>query len=115
MIFCQLGRAQSLREIEQGLASAEGRRLEVVHRLRCVVRQHLDRNAQQNGGENRCENCDRKVEPGEKSEKGVTPPGKERQADHIIPKSKGGDGSPSNGQTLCRDCNLDKKDKMLPQ
>jgi hypothetical protein len=25
MIFCQLGRAQSLREIEQGLASAEGR------------------------------------------------------------------------------------------
>lgn len=25
MTFCQLGRAQSLREIEQGLASAEGR------------------------------------------------------------------------------------------
>src|SRR5439155_24660216 len=25
MMFCQLGRAQSLREIEQGLASAEGR------------------------------------------------------------------------------------------
>lgn len=70
-----------------------------------------DRNAQQNGGENRCENCDRKVDPGKKSQKGVTPPGNERQADHIIPKSKGGDGSPPNGQTLCRDCNIKKSDK----
>ncbi|HKN58642.1 MAG TPA: HNH endonuclease [Gemmatimonadaceae bacterium] len=57
------------------------------------------------------DDCDRKVDPGKKSEKGVTPPGNERQADHIIPKSKGGDGSPSNGRTLCRDCNIKKSDK----
>jgi hypothetical protein len=32
--------------------------------------------------------------------------------DHIIPLSKGGDSKPSNLQTLCRTCNLSKKDKI---
>ncbi|WP_414674555.1 HNH endonuclease [Luteibacter sp.] len=28
--------------------------------------------------------------------------------DHVIARSKGGDGSPENGQVLCRECNNDK-------
>ena len=47
-----------------------------------------------------------------KSEKGVTPSKKETQVDHVHPKSKGGDGSPSNGQVLCRGCNGKKSNKM---
>jgi 5-methylcytosine-specific restriction endonuclease McrA len=74
-------------------------------------REIYDRNAQRNGGENRCEKCDEKVVPAEKSKKGVRPTSNERQADHIIPRSKGGDGAPSNGQALCRNCNRDKSDK----
>jgi RHS repeat-associated protein len=69
-------------------------------------------NAARNGGTNVCENCSEPVVPGRKSEEGVTPPSNERQRDHIIPKSKGGDGDPSNGRVLCRSCNLEKKDKM---
>jgi hypothetical protein len=68
-------------------------------------------NAAQNGGVNVCEKCKQEVVPGQKSESDVTPPENERQRDHIIPKSKGGDGDPSNGQILCRRCNLLKRDK----
>ena len=67
-------------------------------------------NARRNGGVNICESCRVDVAPGQRSQKGVTPPGNERQRDHIIPKSKGGDGDPSNGQVLCRACNLEKSD-----
>ena len=59
-----------------------------------------------------CENCGTDVVPGQKSQSGVTPPANERQRDHIIPKSKNGDGAPSNGQILCRGCNLKKSDKL---
>lgn len=69
-------------------------------------------NAARNGGTNVCENCDQPVVPGQQSKKGVTPPGNERQRDHMIPKSAGGDGDPSNGQVLCRDCNLKKSNKQ---
>ncbi|WP_407653764.1 HNH endonuclease [Archangium lipolyticum] len=31
--------------------------------------------------------------------------------DHVIPRAKGGEGDPDNGQVLCRDCNLKKSDK----
>jgi RHS repeat-associated protein len=68
-------------------------------------------NAKKNAGINKCENCGIKVVPGEKSQKGIAPPGNERQRDHIIPRSKGGDGDPPNGQILCRDCNIKKSDK----
>lgn len=69
-------------------------------------------NAERNGGLNICESCGTQVVPGKKSQLGVTPPRNERHRDHIIPKSKGGDGDPSNGQILCRTCNLDKRDKL---
>ena len=48
--------------------------------------------------------------PATKSTKGVTPSNNERQVDHIVPKSKGGSGTPDNGQVLCRDCNIKKSD-----
>jgi 5-methylcytosine-specific restriction endonuclease McrA len=69
-------------------------------------------NAAKNRGANKCENCGVEVVPGQKSERGVSPPGNQRERDHIVPKSRGGDGSPENGQVLCRDCNLDKSDKV---
>jgi RHS repeat-associated protein len=59
-----------------------------------------------------CESCRREVTPGRSHERGVRPPGNERQRDHIIPRSRGGDGTPGNGQVLCRDCNLKKSDRM---
>ncbi len=68
-------------------------------------------NARRHGGTNVCEDCGVDVVPGKRSQKGVTPPRNERQRDHIIPKSKGGDGDPTNGQVLCRGCNLEKSDK----
>ena len=71
----------------------------------------IRRNKETNGGKAVCEGCDTETVPPKKHEKGVTPPKNECHVDHIIPKSKGGDGSPSNGQVLCRDCNLGKGNK----
>jgi HNH endonuclease len=68
-------------------------------------------NAQKHEGENRCENCGVTTVEAQKSQKGVTPPGTETQVDHVIPRAKGGNGSPSNGQVLCRECNNEKSDK----
>jgi RHS repeat-associated protein len=63
----------------------------------------------------KCQNCGTETTPGQKSQKGVTPPGTEGQTDHIVPKSKGGTNEPSNAQHLCRDCNLKKSDKLPGQ
>ncbi|MCY1079684.1 HNH endonuclease [Archangium lansingense] len=71
-----------------------------------------DENAKEYDGEKRCENCDVPTVDAQKSQKGVTPPGNETQVDHVIPRAKGGDGSPSNGQVLCRECNNAKSDKL---
>ncbi|WP_239470818.1 HNH endonuclease [Archangium violaceum] len=71
-----------------------------------------DENAQKHGGENQCENCGVTTVEAQKSQKGVTPPKTETQVDHVIPRAKGGDGSPSNGQVLCRECNNEKSDKQ---
>ncbi|AZR32351.1 HNH endonuclease [Xanthomonas vasicola] len=50
--------------------------------------------------------------PAQQSRAGVTPPKNETHGDHVIPQSKGGNGSPDNGQVLCRECNLQKGDKL---
>ncbi|MDE1156354.1 MAG: HNH endonuclease [Acidobacteriaceae bacterium] len=63
----------------------------------------------------KCQNCGVETTPGQKSQKGVTPPGTEGQTDHIQPKSKGGTNDPSNAQHLCRDCNIKKSDKLPNQ
>jgi hypothetical protein len=69
-------------------------------------------NADANGGVNKCTKCGKEVVPGKQSTKKVTPPGNERQRDHIIPKSKGGSGTIENGDIKCRDCNIEKSDKI---
>jgi RHS repeat-associated protein len=75
-------------------------------------KKHIDQaNAEKYSGKNVCENCKADVVPGKQHEKGVRPPGNERQRDHIDPRSKGGRGIPDNGQILCRDCNIKKSDK----
>ncbi len=67
-----------------------------------------DNNTTGHSGQPTCEGCGVQVIQPSQSKKGVSPPGHEGNADHVIPKSKGGDGAPSNGQVLCRDCNLSK-------
>lgn len=61
-----------------------------------------------NAGQTICINCSEATVPAQQSRAGVTPPQNETHVDHIIPKSKGGNGSPGNGQVLCRECNLKK-------
>ena len=75
---------------------------------KAIVKQE---NADRNDGKNRCENCDEETVPGQKHQKGVTPPSNETQVDHKIPRAKGGPGDPENGQVLCRECNIEKSDK----
>jgi RHS repeat-associated protein len=75
-------------------------------------RETIDARNSESHGRLTCENCTREVVPGQRHESGVTPPGNERHRDHIIPRSRGGDGTPENGQILCRDCNLRKRDRM---
>jgi len=62
-------------------------------------------------GRQACENCGIDVVQPQKSARGVTPPSNEWQTDHIIPSAKRGNGDPSNGDLLCRDCNRAKSDK----
>jgi RHS repeat-associated protein len=57
---------------------------------------------------NKCAKCGVQTQPGKKHVKGETPPDNESHVDHRDPKSKGGSGTPDNGDELCRKCNLDK-------
>jgi len=74
-------------------------------------REILEDNRVRNGGLVVCENCGVVTVKPQKSTRGVTPPKDEWQHEHIIPRSKGGDGAPPNGEMLCRDCNRAKSNK----
>ena len=67
-----------------------------------------DVNKAKNNGKTVCETCGTSTTPAKQSKKGVTPPKTETHVDHKTPKSKGGSGTPDNGQVLCRDCNTKK-------
>ena len=73
----------------------------------------LEANKAKNNGNVVCEGCGDNTVPGKKSVKGVTPSPKEAQIDHIYPKSQGGDGAVTNGQVLCRECNIAKGDVII--
>ncbi|MET0406115.1 MAG: HNH endonuclease signature motif containing protein [Cystobacter sp.] len=68
-------------------------------------------NAAKNDGVNKRETCGTEVVPGQQSQSGVSPPVNQRERDHVVPRSKGGEGVPENGQVLCRECNLEKSNK----
>jgi RHS repeat-associated protein len=72
--------------------------------------QIIEENANANGGQTTCVNCGRPTTPAQQSQAGVTPPDNETNIDHIDPASQGGNGDPSNGQLLCRACNIEKSD-----
>jgi hypothetical protein len=63
-------------------------------------------------GSVQCENCETPTAPAQQSQRGVRPPGNERQVDHVHPRARGGDGGPGNEQVLCRSCNLEKGDDL---
>lgn len=65
-------------------------------------------NAEKFGGKNICENCGIETIPAQQGKSGVSPQLNETNVDHVVPRSKGGSGDPSNGQILCRECNLEK-------
>ena len=67
-------------------------------------------NADKNNGQMKCESCGKDVNNGHKHERGQRPPDNEAHVDHVDAKSKGGSGTPENGQVLCRVCNLKKSD-----
>jgi RHS repeat-associated protein len=72
----------------------------------------IDDSKARNGGKPVCVDCGRTTSTPQQSKKGVTPPDDETHVDHMTPKSKGGDGSPSNGCVRCRLHNLQKSDKQ---
>jgi RHS repeat-associated protein len=73
----------------------------------------ISRSAEANGGQPTCVNCGQPTVPAQQSQAGVTPPGNETNVDHIYPQSENGNGDPeTNGQLLCRDCNLTKSNSL---
>lgn len=70
-----------------------------------------NQNAQKHEGTNKCATCGSEVIKPQKHMKGVTPPAKEGQVDHVTARAKGGSGTPDNGQLLCRGCNREKSDR----
>ena len=62
-------------------------------------------NAEKYGGQSICENCGQPLVPAQRSTSGVRPPSNEGQLDHVVPRTKNGNGSLDNAAYLCRECN----------
>jgi RHS repeat-associated protein len=99
--------AKDVKVVAEGAAGGERAGKAFTRAGKAEVR---EANAAMHGGQTTCSHCGRETVPAEQSRAGVTPPGNETHVDHIVPKSKNGNGSPDNGQVLCRDCNLKKSD-----
>jgi 5-methylcytosine-specific restriction endonuclease McrA len=67
-----------------------------------------DVNKAQNSGKLKCTTCGNTLQNAKQHKTGVTPSKKEAHVDHIKAKSKGGSGTPDNGDVKCRGCNLKK-------
>jgi RHS repeat-associated protein len=63
-------------------------------------------NAAQNGGDNKCVGCKKKVRK-VSSKKGEPTPDDQLQRHHIDPKENGGSGTPENGEIRCPPCHQD--------
>ncbi len=62
-------------------------------------------------GQPTCENCNQPIVPARRSASGVKPPPNEGQLDHVVPRTKSGNGSLDNAEYLCRSCNRAKSDR----
>ncbi|MEO5729210.1 MAG: HNH endonuclease signature motif containing protein, partial [Byssovorax sp.] len=68
-------------------------------------------NEVKHGGQPTCETCSQPIVPARRSESGVRPPSNEGQLDHVVPRTRGGNGSLDNAEYLCRTCNRAKSDQ----
>jgi predicted HNH restriction endonuclease len=60
-------------------------------------------NANQNGGQNKCTECDRDVQKVQ-NKKGKTPPENQLQRHHDPPLSQGGNSKSKKNRIVCREC-----------
>lgn len=65
-------------------------------------------NAKKNGGRSRCEDCGVRTTKPKRIPKGGKRPKTETNVDHIVPRSRGGSGTPENGAVRCFGCNIKK-------
>lgn len=97
------------------LQSEKGKQIGYYHRLKRLSYKHkvrfspFERKQILDRDKWKCQNCGIKVH--DRSTGNWNTPDK-AHIDHIIPITKGGNSEPSNLQTLCRTCNLSKKDKI---
>jgi len=68
----------------------------------------LQQNREKNDGRLMCDLCGTALREPQKSMRAVTPPRNDYQRDHVIARSKGGNGTVKNTELLCRDCNRQK-------
>ncbi len=75
------------------------------------TKEQIDKkNAEENGGTNKCKECKRDVKP-IKNLNGVPTSANQLQRHHIKPKREGGSGEASNGEILCPGCHKKKHKK----
>ncbi len=72
------------------------------------------RNAEQNGGVNKCENCGRQVEKIQNKPGQPTPPN-QLQRHHKKPAAKGGPGKADNGKVVCPECHIEEHRRLRQQ
>ena len=77
---------------------------------RKTKREYAEKNKEQNGGSNKCEQCEIVTPPAQRTMPGPRPYN-ERQYDHVVSRKNGGAGDETNIQILCMKCNVTKGSK----